>query len=190
MVKDPAPARRPSRRCSAAEAFRASAAATTRSRTKFTRFRLRRRCASHSSCMGMSSTRSQIFEIGIPVAPVRLQILIVELRQIAIQPGGKMHAVGHRRYGNLPNRQLRPQLLPHFLRYLTVQAAHRIAKRGRLDGQDGHRKRLLVIFRTEASQGQEFVERHPAIAAIFAEVFIQQARDRKDRCRREPTCGW
>src|SRR5580658_4582059 len=60
-----------------------------------------------------------------------------------------------------------------------MQTAHRVTKRRRLDSQDGHRKWLLVILGPEPSQGQEFVERHSALAAILAEIFIQQPRIEK-----------
>ena len=65
--------------------------------------------------------------------------------QIAVDPTGQMHAIGNGGNGNFPHRKIRPQALPHFLRNVAMQAAHRIAKRRRLNGADRHRKRLVRL---------------------------------------------
>ena len=113
--------------------------------------------------------------VGIALAPVRLQVLIVELRQIAVEPGQQMHAVGDGGDGHFPHRQLGPQLLPHFLRDLAMQAADRVAEGRGLNGADGHGKRLVVILGTEAAQRQELLERNARSPAILAEVLVHQA---------------
>src|ERR1017187_3204030 len=45
--------------------------------------------------------------VGEAIAPVRLQILIVERRQIAVEPACEVHAIGYRTNGYFPDRQLR-----------------------------------------------------------------------------------
>src|SRR5260370_21930838 len=87
-----------------------------------------------------------------------------------------MDAIGNRSDGHFPNRQPRPKLLPHLLRYLAMETAHGIAKRRRLDGRYRHRERFLVVLRTEPAQSQEFVERNLALAAIPAEILVEQTR--------------
>ena len=83
-------------------------------------------------------------------------MLIVELRQIAIEPCQQMHAVGYRGDGNFPYRQLGPQLLPHFLRHLAVQTAHRVAERGGLNGRDRHGERFVVISGRKRPKARNF----------------------------------
>ena len=87
--------------------------------------------------------------IRISLPPIGLQVLIVELRKIAIEPRQQMHAVGYRGDWNFPHRQLGPQLLPHFLRHLAVQAAHGVAECRGLDGRDRHREWFVVILGPE-----------------------------------------
>ena len=92
------------------------------------------------------------FRLGVPFAPIRLQVLVVERGEIAIDPGGKMHAVGDGGDGDFPDREFGPQSFPHVLRNDPVQAADRVPVGGSLDGRDGHGKRFLLILRIAAPQ--------------------------------------
>ena len=114
--------------------------------------------------------------VGQPVAPVRLQIPIIERRQVPVEPACQVHAVGHRADRHFPDRQWRPQVVPQFLRDVAMQLAHRIAVRGRFQRQDGHRKPLLAIGRIAAPQRHQLVEVDPDVRAIGVEVVIHQAR--------------
>src|SRR5260370_41403354 len=87
-----------------------------------------------------------------------------------------MDAIGSRSEGHFPNRQPRPKFLPHLLRYLAMETAHGISKRRGLDGRDRHRERFLVVLRAEPAESQEFVERNLALAAIPAEILVEQTR--------------
>ena len=103
-------------------------------------------------------------------------MLVVKQRQIAVQPGEQVYAIGDRSDRNFPDRQLGPQLLPHFLRNLAMQAADRVAKGGSLNGGDRHREWLVMILEPEPAQRQELLERYAGFGAILAEVFVQQTR--------------
>ena len=116
------------------------------------------------------------FRLGVPFTPIRLQVLVIERGEIAIDPGGQVDPVGNGGNGNLPDRELRPQSFPHVLRNGPVQAADRVAVRGCLDGRDGHGKGFLLILRVAAPQRHQFVEADPRVAAVGLEVLAHQPR--------------
>ena len=129
------------------------------------------------------------FRLGMPFAPIRLQVLVVERGEVAIDPGGQMDPVGDGGNGDLPDREFRPQSFPHVLRNGPVQAADRVAVRGCLDGRDGHGEGFLLILRVAAPQGHQFVEADPRLAAIGLEVLVHQARVKQVDARRHGSMG-
>ena len=74
------------------------------------------------------------FGLDEAVAPFRLQVLIVKLREIGIQPARQVDTVGDRGNRHLPNRKLRPEVVPHFLRDGAMQAADGVAMRRKCSG--------------------------------------------------------
>ena len=110
------------------------------------------------------------------IAPVRLQVLIVERGQVAVQPAGQMHAVGDRGDGHLPNRQLRPHVVKHLLRYLAVQPADGIAVRRSVQRQHGHREALVAVVQIAAAQRHQLLKIDPHFGAVIRKVMVHQAR--------------
>ena len=111
-----------------------------------------------------------------PLAPVRLQVLVVERGQVAAEPAQQVYAVGDGDDGDLPHRELRPQVLEHLLRDRPVQPAHRVAEAGRLDRQHGHREPLVAIRGIAPPQAHELLEIDAGFAAVFVEVLPHEPR--------------
>ena len=138
--------------------------------------RLRLRCTSHSSWEGISCTRRQTLLSSKLLSPVRLEILIVELCQIAVHPTRRVYAVGDRSHRHFGGRQLRPQILEHLLRNFAMQHAYRVAESRRLQRQHRHRKALGRIIRILHSQSQQLLEWDPRLLHVFAEVIEHHTR--------------
>src|SRR5271165_819564 len=113
--------------------------------------------------------------VGIALAPVRLQVRVINLGEVSIEPSGQMHSVGDGGDGNLPNRKFRPQVLPHFLGNLAVQAAYGIAERGRFDGEDCHGEWFLLLGRLLPAERHKLLERDSTFGAIKVEVLVECA---------------
>ena len=123
----------------------------------------------------MSASLAPDFGIVVALAPVGLQVLIVDGGEVAVDPGGQVDAVGDGGDGDFPDRKTGPQVFPHFLRDLAVQAADGVAEGGGLHGEDGHGKRFVGIGACGASQSQECIQIDAGLSAVELEVFADQA---------------
>ncbi len=124
------------------------------------------------------------------LAPVGLQVLVVKLGQVAIQPTGQVDAVGDRGDGHFPDRQLRPQVVEHLLRNLAVQPADGIAVGRGIQRQHGHGEALVAVVDVAPAQRHQLLEVDADLGAVTREIVVHQRRGRTDRCRRARACGW
>ena len=114
--------------------------------------------------------------IVIALAPVRLQVLIVKVGQVAVDPGREVHAVGDRRDRHFPHRQAGPQLFPHALRNFAVQAADRIAKGRSLHSADGHREGFVGLSARGTPQREERIQRDSRLQAVGSKMLPHHAQ--------------
>ena len=108
------------------------------------------------------------------VAPVGLQVAVKDRGEVAIEHGGQMGAVGHRRDGHLAGRQVRPQAAPHIARDRAVQNADRVAERRTVHGGNGHRELFIRIAAHLAPQAKQLLGRNAAFVAEAAQVVPDQ----------------
>ena len=113
--------------------------------------------------------------VAVTFAPIRLQVLIVENRQITIDPSGQVNTVGDRCDWHFPIWKIGPQVLPHLLRDFAMQNTHCVAGGRGAQGTHRHGKRFLFIAAIMTAQGDQILETDPGLAAILVEVFAHQA---------------
>ena len=116
-------------------------------------------------------------DVGIveAVAPVRLQVLVVEQGQIAVQPARQMDAVGDGRDRHFPQRQLRPEVVEHFLRDVAMQAADGVAVGGGIERQDGHGEAFVAIVRIAPPERHQLLEIDADFGAVLGKVVVHEA---------------
>ena len=114
--------------------------------------------------------------IVVLLAPVRLKVLVVEQRQIAIEIAGQMYAVGNRSDRHFVGRQIRPEVLPHLLRHFAMQRADGIAIRRRSrNARIAIEKRSLLIAGISAAEREQLIESDSRALTVVVEVLVHQA---------------
>src|ERR1022692_609558 len=109
------------------------------------------------------------------LAPVGIQVLIVEQRQVAVEPARQVHAVGDGGDGHLPQREIGPQVVEHLLGDLAVQTADGVAVGGGAERQYGHGEALVAVETVAASEGHELLEIDADFGAVLGKVVVHHA---------------
>src|ERR1035441_8979859 len=102
------------------------------------------------------------------LAPVGIQVLIVEQRKVAVEPTRQVHAVGDGGDGHLPQGEIGPQVVEHLLGDLAVQTADGVAVGGGTERQYGHGEALVAV---ETVAATEPVEPEPSSSAPLLTVW-------------------
>ena len=105
-----------------------------------------------------------------------------EVRDLARDPGGRVHAVGDRTDRHLPGVETRPEAGEHLPADLAVQHGHAVDPLREAHAHDGHVEHVVVAARVGLRAEREHpLHRQPGPCGVSGEVpFDQLAREAVD----------